>query len=109
MHYRGYRRLYTADYQKKTPDIILVHTGANEFTNSVNTMSKVKKIVKAVEEMDANNEIKPGFSSIIVRKDRDIDKEIKEGNTKLKNYCIGKGFIFVDNANIKVNCLLNRK
>ena len=69
---------------------MLVHTGTNDLTNSVNTMSKVRKIVKAVEEMDGNNEIKLGFSSIIVRKDRDLEKEIKETNTKLKNYCIGK-------------------
>ena len=74
---------------RRKPDIILVHTDTNDLTNSVNTMSKVRKIVKAVE-MDGNNEIKLGFSSIIVRKDRDLEKEIKETNTKLKNYCIGK-------------------
>ena len=50
---------------------MLVHTGTNDLTNSVNTMSKVRKIVKAVEEMDGNNETKLGFSSIIVRRDRD--------------------------------------
>ena len=65
--------------------------------------------------MDGNNEIKMCFSSIIVRKDRDLEKEVKETNTKLRNYCIGKGFVFVDNANIRENCLnksklhLNRK
>ena len=104
-----------ADYVKpvirRKPNIILVHTGTNDLTNSVNTMSKVRKIVKAVEEMDGNKEIKLGFSSIIVRKDEDLEKEIKETNTKLKNYCIVKGFIFIDNTNIKENCLnnLNRK
>ena len=77
--------------------------------NSVNTMTKVRKIVKAVEEMDGTNEIKLGFSSIIVRKDPDLEKDIKETNAKLTNYCIGKRFIFVDNANIKENCLNNSK
>ena len=62
---------------------MLVHTGTNDLTNSVNTMSKVRKIVKAVEEMDGNNEIKLGFSGIIVRRDRD-----QGNNTKLKSYCI---------------------
>ena len=107
----GYITEDMADYIKpiirRKPDIILVHTGPNDLTNSVNTKSNVRKIVKAVEEMDGNNEIKLGFSSIIVRKDRDLEKEIKETNTKLKNYCIGKGFIFVDNGNIKENCLNN--
>ena len=35
--------------------------------------------------MDGNNEIKLGFSSMIVRKDRDLEKEIKKRNTKLRN------------------------
>ena len=65
----------------------------NALTNSVNTTSKVRKIVKAVEEMDGSNEMKLGFSSIITRKDRDLEKEIKETNTKLINYSIGKGFV----------------
>ena len=56
----------------------------NDLTNNVNTMSKVTKIVKSVEEMDGNKNIKLGFSSIIVRKHRDFEKEIKETNTKLK-------------------------
>ena len=72
-------------------------------------MTKVRKIVKAVEEMDGTNEIKLGFSSIIVRKDPDLGKDIKETNAKLTNYCIGKRFIFVDNVNIKENCLNNSK
>ena len=38
-------------------------------------------------------------SSIIVRKGGDLEKEIKEVNTMLKNYCVVKGFIFVDNTN----------
>ena len=53
---------------------MLVHTGTNDLTNSVNTMRKVRKIVKSVEEMNRNNEIKLGFPSINVRKDRDLEK-----------------------------------
>ena len=74
-----------ADYIKpiirRKTDIMLVHTGTNDLTNSVNTMNKVRKIVKAVEEMDGNNELKLGFSSIIVRKDRDLEKE-NQGNKR---------------------------
>ena len=93
----------------RKPYIILVHTGSNDLTNSVDTMSKVRKIVKAVEQMYGNNEIKLEFSSINVRKDQDLEKEINKTNTKLKIYCIPKGFIFVDIANIKENCLNNSK
>ena len=44
-----------------------------------------------------------------MRKGRDIVKEIKETNTKLKDYRVGIGFIFADNTNIKENCLNNSK
>ena len=71
-----------ADYIKpiirRKPDIIQVHTDTNGLTNSVNTMNKVRKIVKAVEEMDGNNERKLGFSSIIVRKDRILRKKSRK-------------------------------
>ena len=54
-----------ADYIKpiirRKPDIILIHTGTNDLTNSVTTMKKVRKTVKSIEEMDSNNEIKLGF------------------------------------------------
>ena len=90
---------------------ILVCTGMNALTNSVNTTSKVRKIVKAVEEMDGSNEMKLGFSSIITRKDRDLEKEIKETNTKLINCSIGKGFIWIGREllylqKIFTNCFL---
>ena len=48
-----------ADYIKpiirRKPDIILFDTGTNDLTNSVNAMSKVRRIVMEVEEMDGNN------------------------------------------------------
>ena len=37
---------------------MLVHTGTKNLTNSVNTMYKVRKIIKTVEEIDDSNEIK---------------------------------------------------
>ena len=104
MHYREYRRLYKPIIRIK-PDIRLVHTGTNNLTKSLNTISKVRKVVKAVEKTDGNYKIKLGFSSITVTKDRDLEKEIQETNARLKSYCIGKRFIFVDNANIKGNYL----
>ena len=75
-----------ADYIKsiirRKTDSRLVHTDTNDLTNCVNTMNKVRKIVKRVEEMDGDNEIKLGFSSIIVKRDRVLEKEIKETSTK---------------------------
>ena len=54
-------------------------------------------------------EIKIGCSRILVWTDQDLEKEIKKTKTKLKNYRVGKGLIFVDYANIKENCLNDSK
>ena len=40
------------------------------------------------------------FSSIIQRIDRNFSSGIKETIINLKNSCLGKGFIFVENDNI---------
>ena len=62
-----------------------------------------------IRELDNTENIQIGFSSIIQRSDKEFSNEIKETNIKLKNYCLGKGFIFVDNDNINVSCLNNSK
>ena len=68
-------------------------------------MNKVRRI----RRNSCISEIELGFLSIIVIRDRELQKNIKETNTKLKNYCVGKGSIFEDNANIKESCLNNSK
>ena len=63
-------------------------------------MKKVRKCVEVIQELDNTENIQIGFSSIIQRTDKDFSNEIKEISIKLKNYCCGKGFIFVDNDNL---------
>ena len=60
-------------------------------------------------ELDNTENIQLGISSIIQRTDKDFSNEIKETNIKLKNYCLGKGFIFVHDDNINESCLNNSK
>ena len=67
----------------------------------------LKKLVKVIREIDVDEEIKIGFSSIICRADKNLEKERIEINTKLKRYCEGKGFIFVENNNINESGLNN--
>ena len=72
-------------------------------------MKKVRKCVEITRELDNKENIQIGFSSIIQRAaDKDFRNVIKETNIKLKNYCSGKGFIFVDD-NINESCLNNSK
>ena len=72
-------------------------------------MKKIRKLVKVVREIDESEEIKFGFSSVIYRQDKDVDDERKELNSKLKKYCEGKGFVFIENANINETGLNNSK
>ena len=88
---------------------MIIHTGTNDLTNGVNTMKKVRKLVKVVREIDESEKIKIGFSSVIYRKDKDLEDERNEVNVKLKKYCEGKGFVFIENANIDESGLNNSK
>ena len=72
-------------------------------------MKKLRKLVKVVREIDGSEKIKIGFSSVIYRKDKDLEDERNEVNTKLKKYCEGKGFVFIENANINESGLNNSK
>ena len=72
-------------------------------------MKKVRKCVEVIQELDNTESIQIGFSIFIQRTDKDFSNKIKETNIKLKNYYLGRGFIFVDNDNINESCLNNSK
>ena len=67
----------------------------------VNTMKKVRKLVKVVREIDN--------SAKINRKDKHLEDERNEVNMKIKKYCEGKGFVFIENDNISESGLNNSK
>ena len=47
---------------RKKPDFLLVHSGTNDLTNGINTMTKIWKIVATVEKMDNERKNKLGSS-----------------------------------------------
>ena len=100
---------YVKPVAMKKPEILIIHVGTNDLTNGVSTMKKVRKFVEIIRELDNAENIQIGFSSIIQRTDKCLSNEMKETNIKLKNYCLGKGFIFVDNDNINESCLNDSK
>ena len=107
------------DYIKPTirqkPDIIIIHSGTNNLTKDVNTMSRVRKVVAAVKEIDTEGNIKLGFYGIVARVDINKEEDIVITNDRLEKYCKGNEFFFIKNSNIDVSCLnksklhLNRK
>ena len=72
-------------------------------------MKKVRKLVKVVREIDESEKIKTGISSVIYRKDKDLEDERNKVNVKLKIYCEGKGFPIIENDNISEKGLNNSK
>ena len=96
---------YVRTLTRKKPDFIIIHVSTNDLTEGVNTMSKLS----AIKEVDSTRNIQLGFSSIIQRADKNYGKEIKDINTRLKSYCLGKVLIFVPNSNIDESCPNNIK
>ena len=90
-------------------NILLIHSGTDDLNSNGKTMKKVRDLVKCIYDLDRNEEIQLGFSSNISRQDRKPENDINETNTKLRKYCGGKEFIFVDDWNIDESCLNNRK
>ena len=50
---------------RNKPDFLFVHSEKNHLINGINTMTKIRKVVATVKEMDNDRKIKLGFSSII--------------------------------------------
>ena len=90
---------------RKKPDAVIIHAGNNDLTNDTNTMKQVRKITKIIQEMEDSGKIGIDFSGIIQREDRNSKDQIKETKDKLKRYCEGNGFVYVDNDNINEKCL----
>ena len=52
----------------KKRDFVLVHSGTNNLTNGINTMTKIRKVVATVEKMDNEREIKLVFFQLFIGK-----------------------------------------
>ena len=68
---------YVRPVTQKKPDVIIIHVGTNDLTKGVNTMSKVRKIVSVIQEVDSTRNIQLGFSSIIQRAAKIIVKKLR--------------------------------
>ena len=90
-------------------DVVIVHCGTNDIPNNINTVKKIKKLVKEIEENNHENIPQVVISSIIKRYDQDYNEEIQSINDKLQRFCTSKGLSFIDNKNIDKLCLNKRK
>ena len=90
---------------RQIPDVVIVHCGTNDIPNNINTVKKIKKLVKEIEENNHENIPQVVISSIIKRYDQDYNEEIQSINDKLQRFCTSKGLSFIDNNNIDKSCL----
>ena len=94
---------------RQKPDIIIVHSGRNDLTKDVNTMSRLRKVVAAVKQIDTEGKIKLGFYGVVARGDINKEENIINTNNRLEKYCKGNEFFFIDNSNIDASCLNKSK
>ena len=100
---------YIKPVVRKKTDFLVIHTGTDDLTNGVNTVKEIRKRVKCVRDLDKDKKVNIVFSSVINRSDRNLGQEIRDLNMKLKRYCEGNNFLFVDNVNVEESCLNNSK
>ena len=65
----------------RKPDTIILHCWRNDITNNVNTVKKMKKLVKEIEENDSSTDTV--ILGLIKRLDRDVIDDIERINEKL--------------------------
>ena len=54
------------------PDVIIIHCGTNDIENEINTVKKMKRLVKEIDEYGKQNPPKIVISSLIKRYDQDF-------------------------------------
>ena len=81
----------------KKPDVLIVHTGNNDFQDSISTIKKLKKIVAAIKEVNKDNSIQTGFFGIVNREDHNFKEKTDDVNSSLYKYCSSLGIAFIDN------------
>ena len=79
--------------------------GISRTNNFFNTVKKIKKLVKEIDEYDKQNPPKVVKSSLIKRYNNNFNDDIANINEKLQRFCNGKGLSFIDNNNIDRSCL----
>ena len=72
---------YIKSIVRKT-DVLLFYTGTNDLAKEVNTRKEVRQLVKRAKELNKEEEVKIGFSSVINRSNRNLEKEIVDLNLK---------------------------
>ena len=91
------------------PDVINLNCGKNDILNEINTLKKLKKLLKEIEGYDTHKKPQVVIYSLIKRYDQDFNEDIKSINENIQSLCTSKGLSFIDNGNIDKSCLNRSK
>ena len=91
------------------PDVVLIHVGCNNVTKDMKDKLNVKELSKNIVDIGLKckaygvNEVI--ISSILVKKDRNLTKLIRQVNDILRDECKKLEFSFICNDNISADYL----
>ena len=91
------------------PDVINLNCGKNDILNEINTLKKLKKLLKEIERYDTRKKSQVVIYSLIKRYNQDFNEDIKSINENIQSLCTSKGLSFIDNGNIDKSCLNRSK
>ena len=89
--------------EDSSPDKITLHHGTNNLKSDDNSEKVVSDIVNLGLSVK-NEKTMVCVSSLVIRNDK-LDKKRKEVNDFIKQQCLSKHLLFIDNANIKLGML----
>ena len=75
--------------ERRKPDAIIIHAGANDITRDINTMKTMRKIVKLIRDSSGNTQVL--LSGIINQEDGNYNDKISEINMRMASYSEGQG------------------
>ena len=89
----------------EVPSHVIIHAGTNNLPqdSSDACIESINNLCSSVQNRFAHAKI--GVSGIIVRDDILVNDKIEEVNERIKELCIKRKYIFIDNSNIKLNAL----
>ena len=56
---------YVLPTVRQKPNLIIIHTGANDIQNNANTLQKIRKVISSMKGYDSDDNIKIALFSII--------------------------------------------
>ena len=89
-------------------DSIIIHAGTNDLNES-QSEDVIKGLTERAEEaIKIRPSIKVSVSGLISQRDENANEKIMHINHTMKAVCVSRGWLFIDNARVKVEHLKNK-